>query len=57
MTSWWPYGPVLRSAPVRRLLPGLIVSGLGDGMSVVAVSWLALRLAPPGRAGVWVAVC
>jgi len=37
-------------------LPGLAVSALGDGMSVVAVSRLALRLAPAGQRGTWVAV-
>jgi hypothetical protein len=39
------YRPVLRHPTFRRLLPGLVVSSLGDGMSVVAVGWLALELA------------
>lgn len=50
----WPYWPVLRHPVLRRLLPGLTLSALGDGMAVVAVSWLALQLAPDGREGVWV---
>jgi DHA3 family macrolide efflux protein-like MFS transporter len=51
-----PYWPVLRHPVLRRVLPGLVVSALGDGMSVVAVSWLALQLAPTGQGGAWVAV-
>lgn len=35
------------------VVPGLLVSALGDGMSLVAVAWLAVRIAPPGQAGVW----
>ncbi|WP_238007285.1 MFS transporter [Dactylosporangium sp. AC04546] len=31
---------------LRRLLPGLAFSALGDGMSIVAISWLALELDP-----------
>ncbi|WP_432825227.1 MFS transporter [Dactylosporangium sp. CA-092794] len=37
------------------MLPGLAVSALGDGMSLVAVGWLALQLAPGGSRGAWVA--
>ncbi|MGH3879802.1 MAG: hypothetical protein ACRDSK_22480 [Actinophytocola sp.] len=33
-----------------------MISGLGDGMSVVAISWLALQLAPATHHGTWVAV-
>jgi predicted MFS family arabinose efflux permease len=47
------YGPVLRQPTLRRILPGLLASALGDGMSMVAVSWLALEIAPPGQAGLW----
>jgi DHA3 family macrolide efflux protein-like MFS transporter len=50
----WPYRPALTHPVMRRLLPGYAVSALGDGMSVVAIAWLALRLAPPGRQGLWV---
>ncbi|GAA0714795.1 MFS transporter [Dactylosporangium roseum] len=51
-----PYWPVVSHPVLRRVLPGLAVSALGDGMSLVAVSWLALQLAPAGQRGVWVAV-
>jgi MFS family permease len=30
------------------------MSALGDGMSAVAIAWLALKLAPPGSRGLWV---
>lgn len=50
-----PLRPVLAHPVLRRVLPGLAVSALGDGMSVVAVGWLALQLAPDGGRGGWVA--
>src|ERR687895_491926 len=46
-------GRVLRQPVLRRVLPGVLVSALGDGMSMVAVAWLAVQIAPPGQAGVW----
>jgi len=46
-------GRLLRHPVLRRVLPGMAVSALGDGMSMVAVAWLAVQIAPPGRAGVW----
>ena len=49
-----PYWPVLSHPVVRRLLPGYALSALGDGMSAVAIAWLALRLAPPADQGLWV---
>ena len=49
-----PYRPVLAHPTLRRVLPGLAVSALGDGMAVVAVTWLALQLAGPDRRGFWV---
>ena len=52
----WPYWPVISHRVLRRVLPGLAVSAVGDGMAVVAVSWLALQLAPVGQRGTWVAV-
>jgi MFS transporter, DHA3 family, macrolide efflux protein len=52
----WPYWPVVSHRILRRVLPGLAVSAVGDGMAVVAVSWLALQLAPVGQRGTWVAV-
>uniref|UniRef100_A0AAU2K371 MFS transporter n=1 Tax=Streptomyces sp. NBC_00049 TaxID=2903617 RepID=A0AAU2K371_9ACTN len=45
------YRPLFAHAPFRRLLPALAASDLGDGMSVVAVAWLAIVIAPPGRSG------
>ncbi|MFB6557974.1 MFS transporter [Streptomyces sp. NPDC056400] len=46
-----PYRPLFAHADFRRLLPALAASDLGDGMSVVAVAWLAIEIAPPGRSG------
>lgn len=45
------YRSLLSHQRVRRLLPALLVSDLGDGMSAVALAWLAVRLASPGEAG------
>ncbi|WP_051812290.1 MFS transporter [Kitasatospora sp. MBT63] len=45
------YRPVLADRRFARLLTALAVSDLGDGMSTVAVAWLAVHLAPPGAAG------
>ncbi|MFD9476655.1 MFS transporter [Streptomyces nojiriensis] len=45
------YRPLFAHADFRRLLPALAASDLGDGMSVVAVAWLAIEIAPPGRSG------
>lgn len=40
-SPWWP---VLTHPTLRIVLPGLSVSCLGDGMAMIAVPWLALRL-------------
>lgn len=48
------YRPVLENRIFRRLILGFAVSFLGDGMSFVAVAWLAIELAPAGTAGLWV---
>ncbi|MEO3751924.1 MFS transporter [Streptomyces sp. B6B3] len=48
------YRPVLANRVFRRLILGFAVSYLGDGMSFVAVAWLAIELAPPESAGLWV---
>jgi MFS family permease len=50
----WPYWPVVSHPALRRVLPGVAVSSLGDGMGIVAVAWLALRLAPGPAQGLWV---
>jgi MFS family permease len=41
---------------LRRVMPAMLLSAIGDGMSVVAVAWLALRIAPADQAGVWTAL-
>ncbi|MBB4905851.1 MFS transporter [Actinophytocola algeriensis] len=48
------YRPVLANRLFRRLTLGFGVSYLGDGMSFVAVAWLAIELAPAASAGLWV---
>lgn len=48
------YRSLLRDSRARRLLAGLAVSSLGDGMSIVTIAWLALAIAPSGDAGVYV---
>lgn len=45
------YRPLLAHVRFRRLLPASAASDLGDGMSAVAVAWLAIAIAPPGRSG------
>jgi MFS family permease len=45
---------VLANRVFRRLILGFAVSYLGDGMSFVAVAWLAIELAPQATAGLWV---
>jgi hypothetical protein len=35
-------------------MPAFAVSAVGDGMSAVGVAWLAIRIAPPGSAGLMV---
>src|SRR5699024_4277398 len=50
-----PYRPILTHAVLRRVLPGIALSSLGDGMAVVAVSWLALRLTSGAGQSLWVA--
>jgi MFS family permease len=48
-----PFRRVLARPLLRRVLGGVMVSALGDGMSAVAVAWLALLIAPEGQAGLW----
>jgi MFS family permease len=48
------YRALLRDRRARRLLTGLGVSALGDGMSTVTIAWLAVRVAPAGELGVFV---
>jgi MFS family permease len=49
-----PYYPALSHPVLRRVLPGAALSALGDGMSFVAIAWLAIRLAPESSRGLWV---
>lgn len=51
-----PYWPVVSHPQLRRVLPGLAVSALGDGMAVVAVTWFAIQLAPHDQRGIWIAL-
>jgi predicted MFS family arabinose efflux permease len=48
------YRTLLRDRRTRRLLAGLGVSSLGDGMSTVTIAWLAVRVAPAGELGAYV---
>src|SRR5579864_4022932 len=48
------YRVLLRDPGARRLLSGLGVSSLGDGMSTVTIAWLAVRTAPAGALGLYV---
>jgi hypothetical protein len=48
------YRALLRDRRARRLLSGLGVSSLGDGMSTVTIAWLAVRTAPAGALGLYV---
>ena len=48
------YRVLLRDRRARRLLSGLGVSSLGDGMSTVTIAWLAIRTAPSGELGLFV---
>jgi len=50
------FGRVLGRPVLRRVMPAMLLSAIGDGMSVVAVAWLALRIAPTGQAGLWTAL-
>lgn len=49
-----PYQLLFAHGQFRRFLPALAASDLGDGMSVVAVAWLAVVIAPAGRSGLLV---
>jgi MFS family permease len=48
------YRVLLRDGRARRLLSGLGVSSLGDGMSTVTIAWLAVQTAPAGKVGLFV---
>src|SRR5215470_15684281 len=50
------FGRVLGRPVLRRVMPAMALSAIGDGMSLVAVAWLAVGIAPPGQAGEWTAL-
>jgi predicted MFS family arabinose efflux permease len=50
------YRALLGDRRARRLLTGLGVSSLGDGLSTVTIAWLAVRTAPAGALGLFVGV-
>lgn len=47
-----PFRSIFADPVFRRLMPVFALSDLGDGMTVVAVAWLALALAPKGGQGI-----
>jgi len=47
------FEPVVRQPVLRRVLPGMAISALGDGMSMVGVAWLAVAIAPAGQTALW----
>jgi hypothetical protein len=47
---------LLGDPSLRGLLVGMGVSALGDGISVVTIAWLAIRLAPRGHLGLFVGI-
>lgn len=51
-----PYRPVLGVRFLRRVLAGIGLSSVGDGLSAVAIGWLALEIAPVEQGATWVAV-
>src|SRR5688500_10933014 len=51
MFSAGRYRSLFAERTFRRLMPSFALSDLGDGMTVVAVAWLALALAPKGGEG------
>lgn len=48
------YRSLLQDRRTRRLLAGLGASSLGDGLSIVTIAWLAVRIAPAGEVGLFV---
>jgi predicted MFS family arabinose efflux permease len=48
------YRALLADRQTRRLMIGLGVSSVGDGMSIVTIAWLAVQIAPHGALGVFV---
>lgn len=55
MQTLTAYRRVLARPDLRRFLPAVGVSALGDGMSMVVIAWLAITISPPGQQGWWTA--
>ncbi|UQX04615.1 MFS transporter [Streptomyces sp. RerS4] len=51
-----PYRSLFADRTFRRLFPVFALSDLGDGMTVVAVAWLAFELGPDGGQGALVGI-
>ena len=49
-----PYRALFANSQLRLLLAGLGISSLGDGISTVAIAWLAVGIAPKGSLGLFV---
>lgn len=50
------YQEVFAHQAFRRFVPAVAASDVGDGMSIVAVAWLAIQLAPQRAVGPYVGV-
>jgi predicted MFS family arabinose efflux permease len=48
------YRSLLQDRRTRLLLTGLGASSLGDGLSIVTIAWLAVRIAPANEVGLFV---
>jgi hypothetical protein len=48
------YREALSAPGARSLLASIAASFLGDGMSAVTITWLALQIAPASRTGEFV---
>jgi len=45
------YQAVLANRPFRGVVPAIAASDVGDGMSMVAIVWLAMQIAPQDTVG------
>ena len=45
------YQAVFANRPFRGVVPAIAASDVGDGMSMVAIVWLAMQIAPPDTVG------
>lgn len=56
VSGWQRYCSALARPGLGRLMPAFLISALGDGMSLIAIPWLALQIAPPQHRGAAVAI-